>query len=114
MSRMSYALRSPPSRKARLFSGRKSPVRSPLLSLDGGRMQQVLDNLLSNAVKFTPSGGLVRVMALLDNKVGRQRWVEVRVSDTGAGIPVEEVDRIFDKFYQSQPHRRERERGTGL
>jgi two-component system, NtrC family, sensor histidine kinase GlrK len=91
------------------------PVALPLLSLDGGRMQQVLDNLLSNAVKFTPSGGMIRVMALLkDTKVARQRWVEVRVSDTGAGIPAEEVERIFDKFYQSQHHRRERERGTGL
>jgi two-component system sensor histidine kinase GlrK len=91
------------------------PVALPLLSLDGGRMQQVLDNLLSNAVKFTPPGGTIRVMAIVkDTKIGRQRWVEVRVSDTGAGIPAEEVERIFDKFYQSPYHRRERQRGTGL
>ncbi len=91
------------------------PVALPLLSLDGGRMQQVLDNLLSNAVKFTPPGGTIRVMAILkDTKIGRQRWVEVRVSDTGAGIPMEEVERVFDKFYQSPYHRRERQRGTGL
>ena len=43
-----------------------------------------------------------------------QRWVEIRVCDTGQGIPAEDVSRIFDKFYQSSYHRQERQQGTGL
>jgi two-component system phosphate regulon sensor histidine kinase PhoR len=43
-----------------------------------------------------------------------QPWVEIRVCDTGKGIPAEDVSRIFDKFYQSSYHRQERQQGTGL
>jgi len=84
----------------------------PDLCLDEGRMQQVLDNLLSNAVKFTPEGGTIRIVAGLQGE--DQRWVEIRVCDTGQGIPAEDVARIFDKFYQSSSHRQERQQGTGL
>ncbi len=87
-----------------------SPV--PDLCIDEGRMQQVLDNLLSNAVKFTPEGGTVKVVASVQGE--GQRWVEIRVCDTGQGIPVEDVTRIFDKFYQSSSPRQERQQGTGL
>ena len=93
------------------------PTSLPLLSLDEGRVQQVLDNLLNNAMKFTAAGGIVRVTATLREKnadVGVDQWVEVRVADTGAGVPPEEVERIFHKFYQSPHHQSQRERGTGL
>jgi two-component system sensor histidine kinase GlrK len=84
----------------------------PDLYLDAGRMQQVLDNLLSNAVKFTPEGGTIRIVVAVQGE--EQRWVEIRVSDTGQGIPAEDMTRIFDKFYQSSSHRQERQQGTGL
>jgi len=87
-----------------------SPV--PDLCIDEGRMQQVLDNLLSNAVKFTPEGGTIRVVASVQGE--EQRWVEIRVCDTGQGIPAEDVTRIFDKFYQSSASQQERQQGTGL
>jgi two-component system, NtrC family, sensor histidine kinase GlrK len=93
------------------------PTPLPLLSLDEGRMQQVLDNLLNNAMKFTPDGGIVRVTATLKERVGEvggARWVEIRVSDTGVGISPDEIERIFNKFYQSPHHQSQRERGTGL
>lgn len=93
------------------------PTTLPLLSLDEGRMQQVLDNLLNNAMKFTPDGGVVRVAASLKEKTGERggdRWVEVRISDSGIGIPPEEIERIFNKFYQSSHHQSQQERGTGL
>ena len=92
----------------------------PLLSLDEERIQQVLDNLLGNAVKFTPEGGTVRVLATVagDNNSGENhsqgRWVEVRVADSGSGVPAEDVERIFERFYQSPSHKAERARGTGL
>jgi two-component system sensor histidine kinase GlrK len=87
-----------------------SPV--PDLCIDEGRMQQVLDNLLSNAVKFTPEDGTIKVMASVQGE--GQRWVEIRVCDTGRGIPAEDMTRIFDKFYQSSSPRQERQQGTGL
>jgi two-component system sensor histidine kinase GlrK len=91
------------------------PTPLPLLSLDEGRIQQVLENLLSNAVKFTPEGGRISIGASLQRGGGRpDSWVEVRVSDTGVGIPPEDVEKIFDKFYQSPHHREESRRGTGL
>jgi len=89
----------------------------PLLSLDEARIQQVLDNLLNNAMKFTAAGGIVRVSATPRGKsaqVDGERWVEVRVSDTGMGVPPEEVERIFNKFYQSPHHQSQGDRGTGL
>ena len=84
----------------------------PALYLDEARMQEVLDNLLGNAVKFTPEGGTIRMMVGLQGE--SQRWVEIRVCDTGRGIPAEDVTRIFDKFYQSSYHRQEQQQGTGL
>jgi two-component system sensor histidine kinase GlrK len=87
----------------------------PLLSCDEQRMQQVLDNLLVNAVKFTSERGTVTVSAALKAEEDNPRgWVEVRVCDSGPGIPPEEVERIFDKFYQSSHHRAVTQRGTGL
>src|SRR5205085_6499951 len=92
----------------------------PLLSLDEERVQQVLDNLLGNAVKFTPAGGTVSVLATAagGNDSGdthrKGRWVEVRVADSGSGVPAEDVERIFERFYQSPSHKGERARGTGL
>jgi len=68
-------------------------------------------------MKFTAAGGIVRVTATLRGKnaeVGVDQWVEVRVSDTGVGVPPEEVERIFNKFYQRPHHQSQRERGTGL
>jgi len=86
--------------------------RVPDLCIDEERMQQALDNLLSNAVKFTPEGGTIRVVASVQGE--DQRWVEIRVCNTGQGIPAEDVTRIFDKFYQSSSPGQARQQGTGL
>lgn len=87
----------------------------PLLSLDEGRIQQVLDNLLSNAVKFTPEGGTIRVVTSLKGEEdGAGKWVEVSIVDSGIGIPAGEEERIFERFYQSRHRQREHWRGTGL
>jgi heavy metal sensor kinase len=78
---------------------------------DRVQIERMLSNLLSNAVKFTQAGGEVRV--LVDR---RDDTAEIRVEDTGAGIPAEHLPHIFDRFYrvrgageQSSP-----EKGLGL
>lgn len=68
----------------------------PVLEQDNGKLQQILSNLLSNAIKFTPEGGRVRVRGEL---TGNDKFT-LSVSDTGIGIPLEDQERIFEKFRQ--------------
>ncbi len=67
----------------------------PLVFQDVGKLQQILNNLLSNAIKFTPEGGRVRVRASQQNEN-----LMLTVEDTGIGIPLEDQERIFEKFRQ--------------
>lgn len=85
------------------------PAELPLVMVDHHLIERVITNLVSNAIKFTPSGGQVTVTAGLTND---GHSVEIRVSDTGQGIPPEARDRIFDRFYQVNAN--DRRRGTGL
>ena len=80
----------------------------PTLRGDGDRLAQVLTNLLDNAIRFTPAGGVVRVSA-----GERDDGVEIRVQDDGAGIPPEDLGRIFERFYQVDKARGPG-RGSGL
>lgn len=76
---------------------------------DIGLLERVLDNLVDNALRYTPSGGTVRV-SIADQGDS----VEVRVADTGCGIPKDELPRIFDRFYRVDKARTEDPGGTGL
>jgi len=79
------------------------------IQADKEKLRVVLDNLTSNALKFTPAGGQVRVALC-----SRGDKVEITVSDTGIGIPAEELERIFDRFYQVEDHMTRRHGGMGL
>jgi two-component system sensor histidine kinase KdpD len=80
----------------------------PLLKLDPVLFEQVLFNLLDNAGKYAPEGSQVEVRAA---KVGGQ--VRLEILDEGAGIPPDDLERIFDKFYRVKATDRKRA-GTGL
>jgi signal transduction histidine kinase len=85
-------------------------VHGPLpLEADAGRLGQVLDNLVSNALKFTPTGGSVMVSA--SNGDGK---VRLGVTDTGIGIPHEEMGQLFSRFYRASTATRRAIPGTGL
>ncbi len=88
-------------------------IRSPALPAevrwDEDRMSEVLGNLLSNAFKFTPRGGTVELTAALEGND-----IAIEVSDTGAGIPPEQLPRIFQKFYQADNQAKASAKGTGL
>lgn len=77
---------------------------------DRDRVVQVLTNLIGNALKFTPEDGKVTV-AIQRNG---DEWVQISVVDTGPGIPQEEAERIFDKFYQIAQSGVQKVKGTGL
>jgi len=66
------------------------------LSIDSGKIIQVLENLLSNAVKYSPSGGNVRVLLSAETD-----GYKVSVSDEGLGMSNEQVEKIFDTFYRA-------------
>ncbi len=89
----------------------------PKVRLDEGRLKQILFNLLSNAVKFSPSGGIVAITCKHvgeDDSPLRIDTVRIDVADQGIGIPPDELQRIFDEFYQTEDGRRARKGGTGL
>ncbi|MCI0410823.1 MAG: ATP-binding protein, partial [Acidobacteria bacterium] len=77
-----------------------------------GKISQVFINLLTNAIKFNREGGRVGVRVT----GGEQGTLNVEIWDTGIGIPPEEQDKIFERFYQvdSSAHRRAEGTGIGL
>jgi two-component system, OmpR family, sensor histidine kinase BaeS len=81
----------------------------PPLDADARRLRQVLDNLLSNALRHTPPGGTVRVGATL-----APSGVAIHISDTGEGIPADEVPFVFDRFYRVDRSRARASGGSGL
>ena len=77
---------------------------------DKDMITQVIINLLSNAVKYTPAGGSVDVKVEVDQA---EDVVRVTVSDTGVGIPAEDVEHVFDKFFRVEANMKQA-KGTGL
>jgi signal transduction histidine kinase len=79
------------------------------VDVDRNRMRQVLANLLDNAVKYTPAGGVVEIAAHRENGDA-----VLTVSDTGVGIPAEELPRIWERLYRGDKSRSTRGLGLGL
>lgn len=79
------------------------------VELDRRQMTFVLRALVENAVKFTPPGGTVKVRVAPEGEV-----VRFSVSDSGKGIPADELPKIFEKFYQVDPNHTGQIRGFGL
>ena len=85
------------------------PDEVPSVLVDGVEIQQVLVNLLDNAIKYSPSDSLIRIEARPTSQA-----VEVRVSNSGQGIPSEDLERVFDRFYRVRSGRERMVHGTGL
>ncbi len=81
----------------------------PEIDGDRTRLEQVLTNLVENAIKFTPGGGEIVISG---ERLGDR--VRLTVADTGIGIPPEEQERVFDRFYQVDGSERRAYRGAGL
>ncbi len=74
-----------------------------------GLIERVMENLIENAIKYTPQDGTVQL-----SLVPGPSHVATRISDTGRGIPEEELPRIFDRFYRVERHHPGAPEGTGL
>jgi two-component system phosphate regulon sensor histidine kinase PhoR len=87
----------------------EAPDDLPHVTADTQRLEQVLHNLLENAVKFTDAGGTIHLRARR-----LQGEIEVRVEDTGLGIPPSDLPHIFERFYRADKARTREHGGTGL
>jgi signal transduction histidine kinase len=85
------------------------PEAFPSVQGDESRLRQVIDNLVSNAIKYSPKGGEVRISGAFDDKT-----VTVSVSDKGVGLPADEQERIFERFYRVDSALSRKTQGTGL
>ena len=81
----------------------------PSFNGDRGGVEAIFVNLISNAIKYTPKGGHVNVTL---NKVGKH--IRFKVVDNGIGIPPEDIDRIFEKFYRIKTEQTRSIAGSGL
>lgn len=86
-----------------------APEDLPRGYLDPERIEQVLVNLMHNAIKFSPSGSDIRLAAET-----RDGEIELSVTDAGPGIPPDELDRVFERFYKTEKSRSDTGSGLGL
>jgi len=86
------------------------PPDLPLAMADAERIHQVVTNLVHNAIKFTPPGGQITITAVCNDPAE----IVVRVSDTGVGIPADDLPRIFERFYKADRARSGGGTGLGL
>ena len=81
----------------------------PTILADRNRIAQVMDNLISNAVKFTESSGSVTVSV-----GGSDGWATIVVADTGIGVPADEQQQVFSRFFRASTATTRAIPGTGL
>ncbi len=93
-------------RQIELFQ--ETPISLTVMA-DENKLSRVISNLLSNALKFTPKEGRIIVSA-----ADRKQSVQVAIQDTGEGIAPDELEKVFEKFYQVEKRRLGRKTGTGL
>ncbi|HHV46608.1 MAG TPA: cell wall metabolism sensor histidine kinase WalK [Tissierellia bacterium] len=81
----------------------------PNIIIDKDGMEQVILNIISNAIKYTPNNGHIVVSAVMQDEN-----IVIKIKDNGIGIPVEDKDRIFERFYRVDKGRSRELGGTGL
>ena len=88
-----------------------SKQESHFVYVDSQKLEEVIINLLSNAFKYTPDGGRIKVS--LEEDISKNQ-LKISVSDSGTGIPEQELEHIFDRFYQASNADTEDVTGTGI
>lgn len=94
--------------KGQIFS-LNLPEETVMISADKIKIQRIVANLLDNAIKFTPEGGFITLDLAKTNGMA-----EIRVSDTGCGIPAQDLENIFKRFYRADSSRTLPGNGLGL
>ncbi|WP_114941456.1 hybrid sensor histidine kinase/response regulator transcription factor [Mucilaginibacter endophyticus] len=78
-----------------------SEIQNLIINFDHDKIERIIFNLLSNAFKFTPDGGHISVLLAILEKAPERRQLEIKVIDTGIGIPLDKQGRIFERFFQN-------------
>jgi signal transduction histidine kinase/CheY-like chemotaxis protein len=117
---LSFASAAERKRIALRFAAQEESI---IVYCDRDKLEKIVSNLLSNALKFTPEGGGVTVAVGRGSSSERQalsatsataNFVEISVTDTGPGIPDDQIDKIFDRFYQVDASQTRAHEGTGI
>lgn len=98
-------------KKIELISHIDPAMKNEVLA-DNGKIHQLFYNLIGNAIKFTNQGNIIVTSKLIDE--GEKYRFDVTVKDSGVGIPKEDLDKIFDKYYQSKHYKDQISFGAGL
>jgi signal transduction histidine kinase len=100
----------PLARKDRMITlVRSLPPNLPPVQADRQRLIQVLANLVRNAITYTPDGGIISLTTHQEHE-----YLVISVADTGIGIPAEQLEQIFERFYRTDASRSRSSGGFGL
>ncbi|MCA1042230.1 cell wall metabolism sensor histidine kinase WalK [Bacillus infantis] len=88
---------------------RNLPEHAAFVEIDEDKLTQVVDNIISNALKYSPEGGQVSF-----DIVEQEEQLLIRISDQGVGIPKDNLDKVFERFYRVDKARTRKLGGTGL
>jgi two-component system phosphate regulon sensor histidine kinase PhoR len=100
----------PQSEEKNLHIVKEIPGDLPQLVADRDKLSQIILNVLDNAVKFTPEGGRITIAAAIT----QEKYMNIKISDTGIGIPRGEISRLGERFYRVDKTRSREMGGTGL
>jgi signal transduction histidine kinase/DNA-binding response OmpR family regulator len=97
----------------------QTSVDSQISSFDADKIDKIITNLLSNAFKYTPERGQIilsveKLVGVINPTVESTHYIRICVTDTGIGIPENEVDQVFDRFYTVNRKGFEKFEGTGI
>ena len=85
----------------------------PVVLADSDLLERVIINLVNNAIKYCPEKGTIRIYVQLIDTIKKFKMINFRITDTGPGIPAEDIQYIFDKYYRTS-RTRTNSRGFGL
>jgi signal transduction histidine kinase len=104
---------SPQSRGKRIDISRQFDEAIGQVWMDSEKVKQVILNLLANALDFTPQGGKIEVITRHQQEKDGHRRALIEVKDSGVGIPVSDINRVFDPYFTTK-HKSNMHKGTGL
>ncbi|MEZ5198309.1 MAG: ATP-binding protein [Bacteroidales bacterium] len=92
-----------------------SEIDELMMDFDANKLTAILSNILSNAIKFTPNGGeiIVHINEVIHEK-SDSKYLLLKIKDNGHGIDDEELDHIFNRFYQADTNSSRKGEGTGI